>query len=218
MKRLFFIVFCIFLMCSANAQNADSTKFAPSRPKVGVVLSGGGAKGFAHIGALRVIEEAGVPIDYIAGTSMGSIIGGLYAVGYNPDMMQKLCTEQNWNMIIKDEIPRKFIPLEKRIKWIENTFAEYQKVKVVSYEGLTVELCKKMNANFIIRGLRNTTDFEYESIIAEANKKLNPDVETVFFLSDPTLRCVSSTVVRDLIKNGADLKNFIPEKAGFYAK
>ena len=102
-------------MCSANAQNADSTKFAPSRPKVGVVLSGGGAKGFAHIGALRVIEEAGIPIDYIAGTSMGSIIGGLYAVGYDPDMMQKLCTEQDWDLIIKDQIPRKFIPVEKRI-------------------------------------------------------------------------------------------------------
>ncbi|MBQ2498884.1 MAG: pantetheine-phosphate adenylyltransferase [Bacteroidales bacterium] len=109
-------------------------------------------------------------------------------------------------------------PLEQRIKWIDNTFAEYPKVKVVSYEGLTVDLCRKMNAGFIIRGLRNTTDFEYESIIAEANKKLNPEVETVFFLSDPTVRCVSSTVVRDLIKNNADLKGFIPEKAQFYAK
>lgn len=109
-------------------------------------------------------------------------------------------------------------PLEQRIKWIDNTFAEYPKVKVVSYEGLTVDLCRKMNAGFIIRGLRNTTDFEYESIIAEANKKLNPEVETVFFLSDPTVRCISSTVVRDLIKNHADLTGFIPEKARFYAK
>lgn len=109
-------------------------------------------------------------------------------------------------------------PLEDRIKWIENTFAEYPRVKVVSYEGLTVDLCKKMNANFIIRGLRNTTDFEYESIIAEANKKLNPDIETVFLLSDPNLRCISSTVVRDLIKNGVDMKSFIPEKSGFYEK
>lgn len=109
-------------------------------------------------------------------------------------------------------------PLEKRIKWIENTFAEYPKVKVVSYQGLTVEFCKKMNAGFIIRGLRNTTDFEYESIIAEANKKLNPDVETVFFLANPNLRCVSSSVVRDIIKNGGDLTAFIPEKSGFYAK
>lgn len=109
-------------------------------------------------------------------------------------------------------------PLEDRIKWIENTFAEYPKVKVVSYEGLTVDLCKNMNANFIIRGLRNTTDFEYESIIAEANKKLNPDIETVFLLSDPNLRCISSTVVRDLIKNGVDMRSFIPEKSGFYEK
>ena len=109
-------------------------------------------------------------------------------------------------------------PLEDRIKWIENTFAEYPKVKVVSYQGLTVELCKKMNAGFIIRGLRNTTDFEYESIIAEANKKLNPEVETVFFLSKPELRCVSSTVVRDVLKNNGNASAFIPEKSGFYAK
>lgn len=109
-------------------------------------------------------------------------------------------------------------PLEKRIKWIENTFAEYPKVKVVSYQGLTVDFCRKMNAGYIIRGLRNTTDFEYESVIAEANKKLNPDVETVFFLANPDLRCVSSTVVRDLIKNGADLTQFIPEKARFNEK
>ena len=109
-------------------------------------------------------------------------------------------------------------PLEKRIKWIENTFADYPKVKVISYQGLTVDFCKKMHAGFIIRGLRNTTDFEYESIIAEANKKLNPEVETVFFLANPDLRCVSSTVVRDIIKNGGDLTGFIPEKSGFYAK
>ena len=111
MKRTLFVLICIIAAFAANAQDS----IVSQRPKVGVVLSGGGAKGFAHIGALRVIEEAGIPIDYIAGTSMGSIIGGLYAVGYDPDMMQKLCTEQNWDMIIKDQIPRKFIPLEKRI-------------------------------------------------------------------------------------------------------
>lgn len=109
-------------------------------------------------------------------------------------------------------------PLEDRIKWIENTFAEFPKVKVISYEGLTVDLCKRLNAGFIIRGLRNTTDFEYESIVAEANKKLNPEVEMLFFLSDPNLRCISSTVVRDLVKNGVDLKGFVPEKSGIYEK
>lgn len=108
--------------------------------------------------------------------------------------------------------------LDDRVKWIKNTFADYPKVKVVTYEGLTVDLCRKMNAKFIIRGLRNTTDFEYESIIAEANKKLNPDIETVFFISDPSLRCISSTVVRDVQKNNGDATIFIPEKSGFYAK
>lgn len=70
------------------------------RPRVGVVLCGGGAKGFAHIRILKKIEEAGIPIDYIAGTSIGSIIGGLYAVGYDPEMMEKLVREQDWNTII----------------------------------------------------------------------------------------------------------------------
>ncbi|MBP5643054.1 MAG: patatin-like phospholipase family protein [Bacteroidales bacterium] len=127
MKRFAILVLSVLAMFAASAQDtivektadtlaaADTTVVLHQRPRVGVVLSGGGAKGFAHIGALRVIEEAGIPIDYIAGTSMGSIIGGLYAVGYDPDMMQKLCTEQDWNLIIKDQIPRKFMPLEKRL-------------------------------------------------------------------------------------------------------
>ena len=128
MKKLYAIIGFLFLALIMNAQDiaevqtdtvsimkTDTVIPVRHRPKVGVVLSGGGAKGFAHIGALRVIEEAGIPIDYIAGTSMGSIVGGLYAVGYDPDMMQKLCTEQDWDLIIKDQVPRKFMPLEKRL-------------------------------------------------------------------------------------------------------
>lgn len=139
--------------------------------------------------------------------------------GHEDIVLQALPLFDEIIVAIGVNIDKKYaFPLEQRIKWIENTFAEYPKVKVVSYQGLTVDLCEKMNANFIIRGLRNTTDFEYESIIAEANRKLNPDVETVLFLSDPNLRCISSTVVRDLIKNNADLQGFIPEKSGFYEK
>ena len=139
--------------------------------------------------------------------------------GHEDIVLQALPLFDEIIIAIGVNIDKKYaFPLEQRIKWIENTFAEYPKVKVVSYQGLTVDFCKKMNARFIIRGLRNTTDFEYESIIAEANKKLNPEVETVFLLANPTLRCVSSTVVRDLIKNDADLTGFIPEKSGFYAK
>ena len=139
--------------------------------------------------------------------------------GHEDIVLQALPLFDEIIIAIGVNIDKKYaFPLEKRIKWIENTFAAYPKVKVVSYEGLTVDLCKKMNAGFIIRGLRNTTDFEYESIIAEANKKLNPNVETVFFLSSPELRCVSSTVVRDIIKNNGDASLFIPEKARFYEK
>lgn len=86
------------------------------RPRVGVVLCGGGAKGFAHIRILKKIEEAGIPIDYIAGTSIGSIIGGLYAVGYDPDMMEKLVREQDWNKIIYDEIPDRLKPIEQKME------------------------------------------------------------------------------------------------------
>lgn len=137
--------------------------------------------------------------------------------GHEDVVLQALKVFDEIIIAIGVNIDKKYaFPIEKRIKMIENTFAECPNVKVVSYDGLTVDLCKKMNAGFIIRGLRNTTDFEYESVIAEANKKLNPDVETVFFLADPALRCVSSTVVRDLIRHGADLSDFIPEKSGFY--
>lgn len=78
----------------------------PPRKKVAVVLSGGGAKGVAHIGALKVIEEAGIPIDYVVGTSMGSIIGGLYAIGYTPAQMDSLVRMQDWSFILSDAVNR----------------------------------------------------------------------------------------------------------------
>jgi pantetheine-phosphate adenylyltransferase len=100
--------------------------------------------------------------------------------------------------------------LEQRIQWIKDVFADYPKVKVCSYQGLTVDFCKEVGADFIIRGLRGPADLEYETMIAEANKKINPDVETLFFLTDPNLRCVSSTVVRDLLKHNTSIVEFVP--------
>lgn len=82
------------------------------RPKVGLVLSGGGAAGLAHVGVLKVIEEAGIPIDFIGGTSMGSIVGALYALGYSPDEMQKMLLENDWEMLLSDQIPRKDLTFE----------------------------------------------------------------------------------------------------------
>ncbi len=97
MKKLLFII-TIFFCLSAVGQEDD--------PKVGLVLSGGGAKGLAHIGALKIIEEAGVRIDYIGGTSMGAIIGALYASGYTADQLDSIFHETNFNILIQDELPR----------------------------------------------------------------------------------------------------------------
>lgn len=79
---------------------------AQKRPKVGLVLSGGGAKGVAHIGVIKVIEEAGIPVDYVVGTSMGSIIGGLYSIGYTPSQMDSMVRKQNWPFVLSDKIRR----------------------------------------------------------------------------------------------------------------
>ena len=85
-----------------------------ARPRVAVVLSGGGAKGTAHIGALKVIEEAGVPIDMIVGTSMGSIIGGLYAIGYTTEQLDSIFMAQDWNTLLSDKAYRNALNLQAR--------------------------------------------------------------------------------------------------------
>lgn len=106
------VILLSFVFCqNLIAQTNDSI----TRPRVGVVLSGGGAKGFAHIGVLKVIEESGLPIDYIAGTSMGSIVGGLYSIGYSPETMIRLVKEQNWDAVMSDAIPRKYISVDDKI-------------------------------------------------------------------------------------------------------
>ncbi|MEG1562425.1 MAG: patatin-like phospholipase family protein [Bacteroides sp.] len=94
---LFVLLFSFFALLPAHAQQ---------RKKVAVVLSGGGAKGVAHIGALKVIEEAGIPIDFVVGTSMGAIVGGLYAIGYTPSQLTKMVDKQNWSFLLSDKIKR----------------------------------------------------------------------------------------------------------------
>ena len=96
MKRFFTLSLLLFLLCPAFAQ----------RPKIGVVLCGGGAKGAAHVGVLKVLEENNIPIDYIVGTSMGAIIGGLYAIGYSAAELDSLIMAQDWNFVMSDRIPR----------------------------------------------------------------------------------------------------------------
>lgn len=98
---------------------------------------------------------------------------------------------------------------EKRTKWIEKIFAKENQVSVQAFSGLTVEFCKKNSANFILRGLRSAADFEYESLIAQANQTMS-GIETVFLLSKPEYSAISSTVIRDVIRNGGDASKFLP--------
>ena len=88
--------------------------------------------------------------------------------------------------------------LEDRIRFIEDSFADEPKIKVLTYEGLTIDLCKKMNANFILRGLRNPADFEFEKAIAHTNRRLSK-IETVFLLTASKTSYISSSIVRDVI-------------------
>ena len=99
-------ILCIVLFPGVlSATGADSCADS-GRPKVGLVLSGGGAKGSAHIGVLRVLEEAGIPIDYVAGTSMGSIVGGMYALGYTPDEMDSIISTIDWQLYMSNSVTR----------------------------------------------------------------------------------------------------------------
>lgn len=104
----------------------------------------------------------------------------------------------------------RYIPLEIMIPKIESVFVNHPMVKVMSYTGLTAEFAKSVGANFLIRGLRNTTDFEYENTISQANKYMNKELETIFLITSPHLAYISSSIVRDLHKYGGKTNDFLP--------
>lgn len=97
-----------------------------------------------------------------------------------------------------------------RVKWIADLLSGNPCVVVEAFEGLTVDYCKRVEANYIIRGVRNTLDFEYEKTFDHMNKMLEPAIETVFFITNPAHAAVSSSALRDLIKNGRDVSEFVP--------
>jgi pantetheine-phosphate adenylyltransferase len=103
-------------------------------------------------------------------------------------------------------------PVEKRLEWIKNIFKDEPKVQVESYEDLTVQFCRNQNANYILRGLRNGSDYDYEAHIAQLNRELAPEIETVFIITTPALSYISSSLVRDLIIYGGEYKSFVPEE------
>jgi pantetheine-phosphate adenylyltransferase len=102
-------------------------------------------------------------------------------------------------------------PMEKRMEWINEIFKDNSKIEVISYEGLTVDLCRKYDSKFILRGLRSSVDFEYERSIAHMNKTMVSDIETIFILTEQEYAAINSSIVREIIKNGGDVKQFLPE-------
>lgn len=103
-----------------------------------------------------------------------------------------------------------FFDLEKRRKWIEQVFQQQPKVSVAVYEGLTVDFCREVNASYILRGLRTAADFEFERGVGQVNKILHNNIETVFLLTSPEHTPISSSIVRDVFRNGGDVSPFIP--------
>jgi pantetheine-phosphate adenylyltransferase len=100
---------------------------------------------------------------------------------------------------------------DERLKWIKELYKKDDRVDGDVYEGLTVNFCKKIGAKFILRGIRYVSDFEYEKTIADANRTLDKEIETIFLTGEPKYTSVASTIVRDIIRNGGDAKQFLPD-------
>ncbi|MCC6385546.1 MAG: pantetheine-phosphate adenylyltransferase [Bacteroidia bacterium] len=105
-------------------------------------------------------------------------------------------------------------PIDKRKRWIENIFKSFPSVSVQEYQGLTVDFCRKVQASFIVRGLRNGTDFQFERSIAQMNQSMDSAIETLFLPCKPELSAISSTIIRDIIRHGGSISLFVPDGIG----
>lgn len=106
---------------------------------------------------------------------------------------------------------KRYFELEKMKQYIEKTF-EGKPVKVISYQDLTANIAKQVGAKYILRGLRNTTDFEYENSISQVNRHINNELETIFLITSPHLAPISSTIIRDLHRYGSPVDQYLPYK------
>ena len=105
-----------------------------------------------------------------------------------------------------------FFPLDDRISWIKTVFKGENKIEVAVFENLTVEYCSSIGAQYILRGLRTAADFEFERAIAQMNRAMHPEIESIFLLTKPEHSHVASTIVRDIIIHGGDASQFLPDK------
>ncbi|MGB4904125.1 MAG: pantetheine-phosphate adenylyltransferase [Saprospiraceae bacterium] len=102
-------------------------------------------------------------------------------------------------------------PLEERLGWLKIVFKDYPKISIDHFEGLTAHYCIKVHANFLIRGLRNSSDFDYEKTISQVNQIISEGIETVFLISNPQYSHISSTIVREVIKGNGNVEPFLPK-------
>ena len=114
MRKISTVICLVFMSLITHKAFSQDNTTINNRPKVGLVLSGGGAKGAAHIGVLKYIEEAGIPVDFIAGTSMGSIVGGMYALGYSSDEILDIISNLDWDRLISNNVDRRKISFTRK--------------------------------------------------------------------------------------------------------
>ena len=103
-----------------------------------------------------------------------------------------------------------YFTLEQRMNWLQEIYGSTGNVVIESYEGLTVDFCKRQESKYILRGLRGVSDYEYERVIAQTNKTMYPEVETVFILSAPEFSHISSTIVREVLRHKGDISKLVP--------
>lgn len=106
---------------------------------------------------------------------------------------------------------KSFYSIEKRLNWIKQVFDNEEKIEVRVHEGLTIDFCKEVGAKYILRGLRTSSDFEYERAIAQVNKKMHPEIETVFLLTLPEHTPINASIIRDIVLHGGDASMFLPK-------
>lgn len=107
---------------------------------------------------------------------------------------------------------RYLFPLDKRLTWLKEVFAEEEKIEVGHFENLTADYCQKIGAQYLLRGLRNASDFDYEKTISQLNNIIGEGLETIFLISQPGFSHISSTIVREIIKGGGDASPFLPDQ------
>lgn len=106
----------------------------------------------------------------------------------------------------------RYIPIDRMLDCVEETYANEPRVSIITYSELTAGLAERMNANYLLRGLRNTTDFEFENSVSQMNRYLNKELETVFLITSPEYAHISSTIIREVHKYGGDINAFLPYK------